>query len=80
MILSGDVHKNVNGVPYANTIEDSHSSVLGTMQEIFKSILSRDDRSLLPTNGFVDTLPEAGRVMAKTQLDKALAATRLRTS
>ena len=35
MIVSKDVHKNVNGVPYSNTIQYSHSSFLRTMQEIF---------------------------------------------
>jgi len=35
MIISNDVHKNVNGVPYSNTIQYSHSSTLRTMQEIF---------------------------------------------
>ena len=28
-------HKNVNGVPYSNTSQYSHSSFLRTMQEIF---------------------------------------------
>ena len=35
MIISKDVHKNVNGMPYSNTIQYSHSSTLRTMQEIF---------------------------------------------
>ena len=35
IIISKDVHKNVNGVPYSNTIQYSHSSFLRTMQEIF---------------------------------------------
>ena len=35
MIISKDVQKNVNGVPYSNTIQYSHSSFLRTMQEIF---------------------------------------------
>jgi phosphatidylinositol-3-phosphatase len=35
MIISKDVHKNVSGVPYSNTIQYSHSSTLRTMQEIF---------------------------------------------
>jgi hypothetical protein len=35
IIISKDVHKNVNGVPYSNTIQYSHSSTLRTMQEIF---------------------------------------------
>jgi hypothetical protein len=35
MVISKDVHKNVNGVPYSNTIRYSHSSFLRTMQEIF---------------------------------------------
>jgi hypothetical protein len=34
IIISGDVHKNVNGMPYSNTIQYSHSSFLRTMQEI----------------------------------------------
>jgi hypothetical protein len=36
IIISGDVHANVNGLPYSNTIQYSHSSFLRTMQEIFK--------------------------------------------
>lgn len=36
MIISQDVHPNVNGLPYSNTIQYSHSSFLRTMQEIFK--------------------------------------------
>jgi hypothetical protein len=35
IIISQDVHKNVNGMPYSNTIQYSHSSFLRTMQEIF---------------------------------------------
>lgn len=35
-IISPDVHPNVNGLPYSNTIQYSHSSTLRTMQEIFK--------------------------------------------
>lgn len=35
IIISQDVHKNVNGVPYSNTIQYSHSSFVRTMQEIF---------------------------------------------
>ena len=35
IIISKDVHKNVNGMPYSNTIQYSHSSTLRTMQEIF---------------------------------------------
>ena len=35
IIISKDVHKNVNGVPYSNSIQYSHSSFLRTMQEIF---------------------------------------------
>jgi hypothetical protein len=35
MIISKDAQKNVNGVPYSNTIPYSHSSFLRTMQEIF---------------------------------------------
>ena len=36
IIISKDAHPNVNGVPYSNTIQYSHSSFLRTMQEIFK--------------------------------------------
>ncbi len=35
IVISKDAHKNVNGVPYSNTILYSHSSFLRTMQEIF---------------------------------------------
>ena len=35
IIISKDVHKNVSGKPYSNTIQYSHSSFLRTMQEIF---------------------------------------------
>jgi hypothetical protein len=35
IIISKDVHRNVNGIPYSNTIQYSHSSFLRTMQEIF---------------------------------------------
>lgn len=35
IIISKDAHKNVNGVPYSNTIQYSHSSFLRTMQEIY---------------------------------------------
>jgi phosphatidylinositol-3-phosphatase len=35
-IISQDVHRNVNGLPYSNTMQYSHSSFLRTMQEIFK--------------------------------------------
>jgi phosphatidylinositol-3-phosphatase len=35
IVISQDVHKNVNGLPYSNTIQYSHSSTLRTMQEIF---------------------------------------------
>jgi phosphatidylinositol-3-phosphatase len=35
-IISQEVRPNVNGVPYSNTIQYSHSSFLRTMQEIFK--------------------------------------------
>jgi hypothetical protein len=35
MIISKDVHRNVDGKPYSNTIQYSHSSFLRTMQEIF---------------------------------------------
>lgn len=35
MVISRDVHRNVNGKPYSNTIQYSHSSFLRTMQEIF---------------------------------------------
>jgi hypothetical protein len=36
IIISQGVHPNVNGLPYSNTIQYSHSSFLRTMQEIFK--------------------------------------------
>jgi hypothetical protein len=36
IIISQGVHPNVNGMPYSNTIQYSHSSFLRTMQEIFK--------------------------------------------
>ena len=36
IIISKDVHKNVSGMPYSNTIQYSHSSFLRSMQEIFK--------------------------------------------
>jgi hypothetical protein len=35
IVISKDAHKNVNGVPYSNTVQYSHSSFLRTMQEIF---------------------------------------------
>lgn len=35
IVISQDVHKNVGGQPYSNTIAYSHSSTLRTMQEIF---------------------------------------------
>ena len=35
IIISKDVHKNMNGMPYSNTIRYSHSSFLRTMQEVF---------------------------------------------
>jgi hypothetical protein len=35
IIISQDVHKSVNGKPYSNAIQYSHSSFLRTMQEIF---------------------------------------------
>jgi len=35
IIISKDAHKNVNGIPYSNTITYSHSSFLRTMQVIF---------------------------------------------
>lgn len=35
MIISKDVKKNVNGMPYSNTIQYSHSSFVRTMQEVF---------------------------------------------
>jgi hypothetical protein len=35
MVISKDVHRNVDGKPYSNTIQYSHSSFLRTMQEIF---------------------------------------------
>jgi len=35
IVISKDVHQNVDGKPYSNTIQYSHSSFLRTMQEIF---------------------------------------------
>jgi hypothetical protein len=35
ILISKDVHRNVNGMPYSNTITYSHSSFLRTMQIIF---------------------------------------------
>jgi hypothetical protein len=35
IIISKDAHENVNGQPYSNTLQYSHSSFLRTMQEIF---------------------------------------------
>jgi phosphatidylinositol-3-phosphatase len=35
IIISQDAHRNVNGMPYSNTIQYSHSSFLRTMQKIF---------------------------------------------
>jgi hypothetical protein len=35
IVISKDVHRNVGGVPYSNTIQYSHSSFLRTMQEVF---------------------------------------------
>jgi hypothetical protein len=35
IIISKNAHANVNGLPYASTVEYSHSSFLRTMQEIF---------------------------------------------
>ena len=35
IVISKDVRKNVEGIPYSNTIQYSHSSFLRTMQEIF---------------------------------------------
>jgi len=35
IIISKDAHANVNGMPYSNTIQYSHSSFVRTMQEIF---------------------------------------------
>jgi hypothetical protein len=35
IIIPHDVNKNVNGMPYSNTIQYSHSSTLRTLQEIF---------------------------------------------
>jgi len=35
IVISSDVHKNVDGVPYASPVNLSHSSFLRTMQEIF---------------------------------------------
>jgi len=36
IVISKDVHKNVNGKPYASPVNYSHSSFLRTMQEIFR--------------------------------------------
>ena len=36
IIISKDAHRNVNGIPYSNTIQYSHSSFLRTMQIIFE--------------------------------------------
>jgi hypothetical protein len=35
IVISKDAHANVNGMPYSNTIQYSHSSFVRTMQEIF---------------------------------------------
>jgi hypothetical protein len=35
IVISKDVRNNVNGIPYSNTIQYSHSAFLRTMQEIF---------------------------------------------
>jgi hypothetical protein len=35
IVISGDARPNVNGLPFASSIEYSHSSTLRTMQEIF---------------------------------------------
>ncbi|HTM23634.1 MAG TPA: hypothetical protein VL225_00490 [Vicinamibacterales bacterium] len=35
IVISRDAHKNVNGVPYASSLNFSHSSFLRTMQELF---------------------------------------------
>jgi phosphatidylinositol-3-phosphatase len=35
IIISKDVHKSMNGLPYSNTIQYSHSSFVRTMQEMF---------------------------------------------
>ena len=35
IVISKDAHENVEWMPYANTIEYSHSSFLRTMQEVF---------------------------------------------
>ncbi|MDE3156803.1 MAG: phosphoesterase [Acidobacteriota bacterium] len=36
IVISKDVHRNVNGLPFASAVEYSHSSTLRTMQEIFR--------------------------------------------
>ena len=36
IVISKDAHANVDGVPYANVLDYSHSSFLRTMQEIFR--------------------------------------------
>jgi len=36
IIISTAVHENVDGVPYSNAIQYSHSSFLRTMQKIFE--------------------------------------------
>jgi len=36
IIISRDAHPNVDGVPYTNSENYSHSSFLRTMQEIFR--------------------------------------------
>jgi hypothetical protein len=35
VVISKDVHRNVGGMPYSNTIQYTHSSFLRTMQEVF---------------------------------------------
>jgi phosphatidylinositol-3-phosphatase len=35
MVISSDVHENVDGTPFASSVEYSHSSFLRTMQEFF---------------------------------------------
>ena len=35
IVISKDVHKNMDGIPHSNTIPYSHSSFLRTMQELF---------------------------------------------
>jgi hypothetical protein len=35
IVISKDAHPNVGGLPYASSVEYSHSSTLRTMQEVF---------------------------------------------